>query len=229
MNKNDSPFKNLKHPPIVMTDFIGDRLILEEGFSKKYSDIAKKLFKAVSKHGTNVDIVNKIRMVRLMAKYHLTLDSATSLYFKYASLWGKESTKVLFEGIRDNKVVKTVIKEEVRQTHYDLSLLNEDLEINETYAQTKLIIRKLDQNNNLLPYSFDSFRIEVSDGLEVVGPKCINLIGGQVSVWFKTTKNLREQKYLNKPLNYTSTIRVYDYNDTKYEFNVNVKIIDNKE
>lgn len=222
LDKSTSPFKNLKHPPFVLSDFVGDRLMLEEGFSKKYSDIAKKLFKAVSKHGTNVDIVNKIRMVRLMTKYHLNLDKATSLYFKYASLWGKENTKVVFEGIKDGVVVKTVVKEEVKQTKYNFNLTSDKLVVDKTYSQTKLTITKTDQNGNILPYSFDSFKVECTDGLEIVGPSSVSLVAGQLSIWFRTTKNYREEKYLNNPLNYKSTIKVYDYENNVYEFEVDV-------
>lgn len=188
-------YGSLAHPPIIVTDFIGDRLVYEHGFSKKDSEIAKKIAISISQSGLRISLLDKLSMLRILKKYHLSLSQAMEMFYSYNMLWGGNQAKIVIEGYKNDKLVKKVVKEEVRETHYEIKYSNTELVVKDTYDIVKVDIRKLDQNDNLLSYSNDVFTISTEGPLEVIGPKSIALIGGQISFWCKTTTNFRKEKY----------------------------------
>ena len=210
-------FKGLKHPPIIFNDFIGNRLVDEEGLTEKDSNTVKRLFNEITKTGYHLSLKSKLSMLMIMKKYKYSLADATNLFFKYSSLWGKASRNIVFEGYKDGKVEKTVRIGEVKSTHYSIAQSNKCLNVKSTYDVLKVDIKKLDQNNNLLVYGNDTFRVETSGKIELIGPKYISLIGGQISFYVKSNTNARKEKYLDPEKNEISkvlgNVKVYDNYD----------------
>lgn len=178
------PSKNslLKHPLVIIDDFIGNQLEEKEGFSKKDAYRAKKVFQAVSEYGYNLPFKYKLMMFMIMKKNKLTLDDATNLYYKYGV--GRPCYRL--EGYKNNQLVKTIKKENVTSSSYQMEIDNLFLEHGITYDATRVVIKKVDQNNNLLRYAFDGIKIEVTKGLELIGPNVLSLIGGAIAFWVKT-------------------------------------------
>lgn len=219
-------FKGLNHPPIIFDDFIGNRLVDEEHIDKKDSDIIKKLFKEISKSGYNIYLKSKLQMFKIMKKYHYSLSDATSLFFKYSSLWGKSSMNLVFEGYSNNEVSKVVRIGEVISTRYDISISKDQLTALNTYDVLKIDIKKVDQNNNILTYSNDCFRVECDNNVTFIGPSIVSLIGGQISIYIKSTTNSRKERFVTKNKDISATtgnVRIYDNkNSLIYEKEIKV-------
>ncbi|TCL43264.1 glycoside hydrolase family 2 protein [Harryflintia acetispora] len=82
-----------------------------------------------------------------------------------------------------------------------LAVTPDDLVLNNTVVDsTRFACRFLDQNQNLLPFYNGVVQVEVSEGLKVIGPKTIAVVGGSIGFWVKTTP-------INKKMEATVTVR----------------------
>jgi beta-galactosidase len=209
--KDNSPYRHLVHPPILIDDYIGDQLITNEGFSKKQSDLLKEIFKYVSQHGMNdlpVDI--KAKAARLMAVYHMKMQDATDLYTKYVGDWGGKSTTYKFEAVKNGEVVKTIYKAPMRSVFltansdkevlHDVKLSGSEFTDNAaaelsdltptSYDVAAVRIQVVDDNGNVLPFFNDPVTLELKSkngAAEIIGPKVISLSGGVGGTYIKTT------------------------------------------
>ncbi|MDD3999510.1 MAG: glycoside hydrolase family 2 protein, partial [Bacilli bacterium] len=172
----------LPHPLIVVNDLIGNQLIEKEGFSKRDSDLVKKIFKLIPRYGHALPLRYKLRMFVLMKKYHLKIVDGINLYYKYCN----PASNYRFVGYRENEPVKTVVREPVKFTTYHIEADSTVLEIGATYDVTRIIVSKYDQNRNLLPYAFDAFFVRVEGGAQLIGPELLSLSAGQMAFWVKT-------------------------------------------
>lgn len=180
-------FPNVKHPPIKIDDFIGELLQKYENFSARDSDRLKSVLRAASQFGLNLPLGSKIAMGRLMLKYKLSLDDGMRLFGTYVSNWGGQRISFKFEGYKGGQLVKTVIKTTSTLAH--LEVLPDSLQLNEseTYDVTRIVMKALDENGNLLTYSNDAMNLATEGPIEIIGPKYIALIGGVRAFWIKTT------------------------------------------
>lgn len=180
-------FPNLKHAPIKIDDLIGDLLQKHENISIKDSAKFKSVMKDVAKFGLYLPLSSKLVMGRLMWKYKLSLDDGMKLFGTYVSNWGGQRISFRFQGYKDGQLVKTVVKATATSAH--LEVLPDSLQLKEaeTYDVTRIVLRALDENNNLLNYSNDAMIIFTEGPIEIIGPKCIALIGGTRAFWIKTT------------------------------------------
>ncbi|MDD4076414.1 MAG: glycoside hydrolase family 2 TIM barrel-domain containing protein [Bacilli bacterium] len=172
----------LPHPLIKIDDFIGNRLVEFEGFTLYEAKLAKKIFRAVSKYGLNLPLRYKIGMAFLMFKKRYKFNDAMNLFYKYHS----SSASYKFAGYKNKKLINTVIKEPVKVVRYQLNLDKIILEPDVTYDVTRVMVTKLDQNNNILVYAFDPIIVETEGGIDLIGPKEISLQGGAAGFWVRT-------------------------------------------
>jgi len=173
---------NLLHPIIVIDDFIGKQLEEKEGFSKRDSKRCKKIFATVTKYGYNLPLRYKITMLMVLLNNKLKLNDASNIFFKYYT----GNFIYRFEGYKNNQIVKVVKKENIKDIRYKLDLDKNDLQIGNTYDVLRAVVTKADQNGNLLPYSFDPLIVEVSGGIDLIGPNQLALNAGAIAFWVKT-------------------------------------------
>ena len=178
-------YKYLKHPPIIIDDFIGELIEKNEGFSVKDSEIAKKILKDVQNYGTKMPLKTKLRVLYILRKYKLTMDQGVSLFYKYLSNWGSKQSDYRFDGYINDHFVKSVTKSMYRTFDYELIPTRKVLNIGDTYDSTRVVIKKVDQNSEIAPYAFDPVEIYV-ENLELVGPKLQSLNNGLLAFWVKT-------------------------------------------
>jgi len=180
-------YKNIPHAPIVIDDYIGNRIEADGEYSKTVAKRIKKVIQSYSKHGNMLPFIDKMRMINLMAFHKLTIDKAEEIYGKYIGNWGSSDVIYRFEGYVDDELVKTVTISQPKQTFFkvipdDLTLYHGD-----TYDVTRVIVQFEDEYKNILENANDAFTIETDNYLEVIGPKCVSLSGGRAGVYLKTT------------------------------------------
>jgi len=205
-------FPNVKHPPIKIDDFIGDLLQKYENISARDSDKFKGVLREASKFGLNLPLSSKLIMGRLMLKYKLSFDDGVRLFGTYISNWGGERIAFKFEGYKDGQLVKTVIKATAASAH--LEVLPDCLQLNEneTYDVTRIVIKALDGNGNLLTYSNDAMNLATEGPIEVIGPKCVALIGGVRAFWIKTVGQAGNGVVIIKSEKYGDNTVVFEVN-----------------
>lgn len=184
---NRDRYKHLPFPPIVINDFIGDRIDEEEGFAKKDGALVKRLLMKANQTGGKLNFINNLQLGWVLLKYKLSPLDAENLYTKYFGGWGDEATSYTVEGYRNGQRIKSVTKGQIFKPTLVCNLDSELLIEDETYDVTRVIVRMVDEYGNDIHYANDAFTIEVSEHIDVIGPKTIGLIGGSIGFWVKTT------------------------------------------
>jgi len=179
--------KGLKHPPVVIDDFIGDLLVKNEGFSKNDSKRIKKVIKSAAKYGMNLPLLDKGRMGMIMFKYKLSLDDAVELFSRYYASWGKDQVTYTFKGISNGIAVKEVKKGPSNEKILDLEFSKEILEVSDTYDVISVGIRAINEYGDPLVYANETIVLETSGDIDILGPKMFPLSGGQSAFYVRST------------------------------------------
>lgn len=183
----DSPYKNIKNPPIAIDDFVGDRLKDGERYSKRRANFAKDILNYAALNGfSRLPLKIKLKAAYLMLFHRMTFNDAYSLYGKYIGNWGDEVTEFRFEAIKGGKTVKTVVKSPVTKIVLEAVPDHTDLSEDETYDVASVRLRAKDQNGNVLPFITEAVTMTVSGALGTVGEKSPVLRGGLGGAYVRT-------------------------------------------
>ena len=182
----DKRFKNLKHPPILVDDIVGETFKEERFNQKEWKRMAKGLSIA-GLYGLNgLPLSFKLFLARMMLKYHMNYDTLLSYWLKHVGTWGGIAKTYTFKGYKDSKHVIT--REVGPQTKFDLEVsTNKDELINEeTYDTLRVSLRYVDEHHTVCDYANKIIEVKVSGSLELVGPTHQSLVGGQLSLYFRS-------------------------------------------
>lgn len=185
--KEDTPYPNLPHGPIVVDDFVGDVLVTKEGMSPGRAKEIKKVLNTVARVGLNkLPLETKLSAAKLVAVNHVSFERATELYNKYVGDWGGTSTAYRFEAIKDGKVVKTVEKQPMHTMKLFCSVDHVALKEDQTYDVAAIRVQMQDEFGNLLSFCNDPVTFEVEGEIELVGPSIVAFQGGMAGTYVKT-------------------------------------------
>lgn len=184
----DSPYKHMPNAPILIDDLIGDRLVTEEGFSRKNSDRTKRCFAAVRKYGFNfLPLKYKLLAARVMASEKLSMQKVVELYGKYDSNWGGKTNDLTIEAYKGGNLVlsKTV------GSFYEYSLCvnpsKTRLRENTGYDVAAVSVIARDQNGAICPYVSKAVTFRTEGVIELIGDSVVALQGGMSGAYVKTT------------------------------------------
>ncbi|MBN2299980.1 MAG: glycoside hydrolase family 2 protein [Acholeplasmataceae bacterium] len=179
-------YPNLEHPPVIITDFIGDTLKENEKMSHRDAEMTKGILKTVGQYGNHLPLKFKLKILYLLKKYKMSYDEGVKMFYRYMSGWGTEKMSYRFEGYQNNQLMKTVFKENNETFEYVLDVIKKELKIEDTYDVSRCVISKVNQHQELVQYSFDPITIKVSGAVELIGPNQVSLQGGTLGFWVKT-------------------------------------------
>ena len=186
--KEETNWKNIKHGPILIDDFVGDVLETKEHMSKKQAESVKKLLNTVARRGVN-HIPGRLypTILKLLFVYRMNLDQVTDLYTRYVGDWGGASTCYKFEAVKDGKAVKTVVKEPMKKVSLQVVTDRTTLTEANSYDVACIRIRAVDEHGNVLPFYNEPVQLSVEGEGELIGPDLIALSGGMGGTYVKTT------------------------------------------
>lgn len=183
----DSPFRNLKHGPVALDDFIGNAIEEEENFKPAQAKNIKEALNATALYGLgNLPKRVYLTALKLMIFYHMKPAEAVKLYNKYIGDWGGASTVYRFEAIKDGKVVKEIVKEPAKKISIQCSADHTELTEKCSYDVALVRIKAVDQNGNVLPFFNEPVQLETEGDIALIGPKCISLKGGMGGTYVKS-------------------------------------------
>lgn len=183
----DSPFKNLPHPPMIAEDFFGDVLTETEKLDPKAAKILKPALVAAQRDQIKMPPQNWLKVGAGMVVGKISVSRMFDLVTKYIGGWGDKQVSYTFEGYKDGKLVKTVVKSAVTELHINASADSYTLKQGDTYDATRIELTALDQNGNRAPFADVPCKISVKGPAEIIGPKEFSLIGGDRAFWIRTT------------------------------------------
>ena len=186
--RKDSSYKNMIAPPMLINDYIGDQLEKNEGFAKRQNKIVKDALNFSAIYGMeNMPLKMKLTMGEAMTRYKMKFDDAYRLFAKYVGNWGGKVTEFKFEGIKDGKVVKTVVKAAVTKLNLDLKVSSTMLNEGATYDVAAIRIKVTDENGNVMSFYNRQALIEVTGDIEILGPSLADINGGMGGVYIRST------------------------------------------
>ncbi len=186
--RKDSSYKNMIAPPMLINDYIGDQLEKNEGFAKRQNKIVKDALNFSAIYGMeNMPLKMKLTMGEAMTRYKMKFDDAYRLFAKYVGNWGGKVTEFKFEGIKDGKVVKTVVKAAVTKLNLDLKVSSTVLNEGATYDVAAIRIKVTDENGNVMSFYNRQALIEVTGDIEILGPSLADINGGMGGIYVRST------------------------------------------
>lgn len=183
-----SPYKHLKHGPILIDDFIGDSLAQNERFRPKHAKEITDAMNLVARGSLN-HIPKRLYLtaLKLLLIYHIDFAEVTRLYTKYIGDWGGTATIYRFDAIKDGKVVKSVTKEPVCEIRLEAEADHTILTEQHSYDVALVRIRAVDDHGNVLPFYQEPVRLIAEGDISIIGPDTIALQGGMGGTYVKST------------------------------------------
>ena len=183
-----SPYKHLKHGPILIDDFIGDSFAQNERFRPKHAKEITDAMNLVARGSLN-HIPKRLYLtaLKLLLIYHIDFAEVTRLYTKYIGDWGGTATIYRFDAIKDGKVVKSVTKEPVREIRLEAEADHTILTEKHSYDVALVRIRAVDDHGNVLPFYQEPVRLITEGDISIIGPDTIALQGGMGGTYVKST------------------------------------------
>ncbi len=177
----------LPHPPIKVTDTVGELLKSQEGISGRQEKLMHDVLLAAGKYGlANLPVRYKLEMGVLMTKYKLTYEDGVRLYGKYIGNWGGAVTSWRFDAKKDGRVVASVTKKPSRLLHIEARASKTVLAEGDVYDMAAVRIRILDENGAQAPYAQLPVKLELTGDAELVGPSVVAAEGGMCGAYIRT-------------------------------------------
>lgn len=186
--RNDTDYKYIPNPPILVDDFLGNQLEENEGYSHKVSENMKEILQAFLKYGAKMPLKYLLKYLNLALFHHINFQKGYELYGKYFGGWGSIETIYKIEGIKDDKVVKTLTLRDAEKLHLEVKVSNTNLVDEDTYDVASIRIMAIDANGNRAFYCNQPIEIINDDLLDVIGPKLISFNGGASGTYVKTKR-----------------------------------------
>lgn len=184
----DSEYQNLKHGPILVDDYIGETLAKNEKFKPKHAEEIKNALNTVAKYGTSAIPARTIlTALKMMMIYHMKPIQFVDLYTKYIGDWGGTTKVYRFDAIKGGQIVKSVVKEPMKQVCLHAGADHRELLEEESYDVAAVRIRALDEHGNLLPVCNEPVVLRTEGPVELIGDSVISLKGGMGGTYVKTT------------------------------------------
>ena len=182
-----SPYKHLKHGPILIDDFIGDALEKNERFRPKHAKEMADAMNIVARGSLN-HIPKRLypTALKLALLYHIDFAEVTKLYTKYIGDWGGTATVYRFDAIKDGKVIKSVTKEPVREIRLEAEADHTILTEQHSYDVALVRIRAVDDHGNVLPFYQEPVCLITEGDISIIGPDTIALQGGMGGTYVKS-------------------------------------------
>ena len=182
-----SPYKHLKHGPILIDDFIGDSFAQNERFRPKHAKEITDAMNLVARGSLN-HIPKRLYLtaLKLLLIYHIDFAEVTRLYTKYIGDWGGTATVYRFDAVKDGKVIKSVTKEPVREIRLEAEADHTILTEQHSYDVALVRIRAVDDHGNVLPFFQEPVRLITEGDISIIGPDTIALQGGMGGTYIKS-------------------------------------------
>lgn len=186
--REDSPYHNLPHGPLIIDDYIGDAIAENEKFPPAQEKDIRKAFNLAARCGlSNLPKSLYLTAAKAILIYRMKPEEIVSLYTRYIGDWGGTSTSYRFEAVQDGIVTNTVIKEPMKEAHLSVRVDHTDLLEQNTYDVAAVRIEARDEHENVLNFFEEPVAFEVEGPVELIGPAMVSLHGGMGGTYLKTT------------------------------------------
>ena len=183
---DSSKFKNLPHPPMIASDFIGDALVTDDGLDPKAAALLTDTLIAAQTKQWKMPPTKFLKAGAAMVVGKIPFNRMFDIVTKYIGGWGNEQITYKFEGYINDECVATVVRTAVTDLSLDVKADSLVLKEGDTYDATRIQMVALDQNGNRVPFTDSAVKVTVKGAAEIIGPSEFPLIGGDRAFWIRT-------------------------------------------
>ncbi len=179
-------FANLPHAPVVIDDLIGER-IAAEGWPRRDAALFRRLAgKAMAVGAARLTIGERLGMGLFMLRHKLSMHKLEELVMRYGMGWDSSDDRIRLVGILDGKEVAERsfgVDRVARKMVAEADTIRLDARGEEEWASTRVVVKALDQYDNIVPFVFEPYTIEVEGPARLIGPPQRALVGGAGAFW----------------------------------------------
>ncbi len=189
----DSEFKNLKHGPIRINDYVGDSIVKNENYKPWMARDIKSIVNDVAVRGlSHMSKKSAFLAAKVMLFGHLKYDDAVNIFNKYVGDWGGSVKIFRFDAIKDGKVVKSVTKAPAKEVHLQVDASHTKLVHSKSYDTALVRIKAVDQYGNTVSFFNEPVELKATGNIEIIGPSLTCFRGGMTGVYVKTSPSLEK-------------------------------------
>ena len=178
-------YPNMPHPPILINDLIGDKMVSKEGFDHKKEHDVRRAINEMSEDTAHQPVKEGFMSLFVSKNRSVSEEEVVRLYREYA-VTRSVRTEFRFEGVINGQVAATVVKAPVTKTKFKVNVSSSKLIHGEAYDVTRIEVVAVDSNDNRIHYFNDCLNVTCDGALEVVGPTLIPLVGGGAAFYLRT-------------------------------------------
>ncbi len=181
-------FPHLIHPPVLIDDFIGKRLMDESYLDESERKHLARLLGKVGRQGGQLKGLDTLRMAWVLLRHRLSYQDAVNLFTTYIGNWGGEVGTWVLEGLIDGKVVVSKTYRVGGQPTVVLNAVQTELSLHgPTYDMASIQVRvEQEGDDRLLPYASIAYRVEVDGPLRLASPVLDCTQGGCSVIYART-------------------------------------------
>lgn len=181
-------FPNLPHPPIIIHDFIGDRIV-KEGFSERdNARIRKAASVAFEGSPDDIGLVDKIHLASFLVRKRMAYGKLYDMIADYVNAWGSKDEAFRLEGFfNGKKVAERVYGGDACAVALEVRADDDALSVGD-WDTTRLTVRAVDRFGNTQPYAAEALDVRVEGAGELIGPNLMPLSGGSTAFWVRTAE-----------------------------------------
>ena len=181
-------YKALRHPPIVVDDYVGELMQEKEGFTPHQNAIVKEALNYIGRYGmTRMPVDIKLKLAEAMTVYKMPFSEAYRLYGEYVGDWGGKAKEYRFDAIKDGETVKSVTCGQVKDIHIQTDVSATALKEGGAYDVASVRIRVCDQHGNIAPFFNTLLPVATQGPIELIGPSNVWISGGMGGTYVRTT------------------------------------------
>lgn len=192
---NTDIYKNLKNAPILIDDFIGDRIEKEEKYEASDAQLIKYALNFMATGGEKMPFWKKMKLGFVMNRLKLTSDDMMALFQKYAGDRGGKAPVYRFEGIKDGETAVTVTKAPATEIRLECAASASVLKEGATYDALEVRVKVTDEHGNVMPFFNTPAKVTCKGPVELLGGggtgtavDC-DIFGGQGGFYVRTVKD----------------------------------------
>ncbi len=181
-------FPHLAHSPVIIRDFIGERLKAESYLNERQRKSLSRLLGKVGRQAVKLTMLDTLKMGLFLMRHRKNYGDAVRLFSTYVGNWGSKEAVWRFEGLIDNEVAAVeVLRAGIKP---DLRLLSSSTDLSlglSTYDMAAVRLQVVKKGQQLpLSYANIAFAVSIDGPLALSSPDTDCTIGGSAVVYVRT-------------------------------------------
>lgn len=180
-------WKHLPHPPVSLTDVIGNELEQEEKWGHKRAEAIKDSLLAIQRYGVKIPPRYIAKTGWRMVRWGVGPGKLMRLFKRYCENWGVSAPRYRYDAIQGGQVVASVTRQTNAALHLTATASHQTLREGDSYDVASVRIRIADANGAIASYCQIPVMLRLEGPAELIGPPVVTLEGGMCGTYIRTT------------------------------------------